>query len=85
MVKNDLIGGGRMKVTFITGNKHKVKEAKGIFLKFGIQLEHADLGYPEIQGDLIDVAKFGAKHAAGRLKQPVIVEDAGIGVRLVLF
>jgi XTP/dITP diphosphohydrolase len=80
-LSNDLHGGGTMKVTFITGNKHKVKEAKGIFLKFGIQLEHADLGYPEIQGDLIDVARYGAKHAAERLNQPVIVEDAGIFIK----
>ena len=38
-----------MKVTFITGNQHKVKEAQGIFQQFDIKLEHVDLGYPEIQ------------------------------------
>ncbi len=70
-----------MKVTFITGNQHKVKEAKGIFDKFGIELEHANLGYPEVQGDLVDVARYGAKDAAGRLGQPVIVEDAGIFIK----
>lgn len=68
-------------ITFITGNQHKVKEAKGIFDNFGIELEHADLGYPEIQGDLVDVAGFGAKHVAKRLGQPVIVEDAGIFIK----
>ena len=70
-----------MKITFITSNQHKVKEAKGIFDNFGIELEHADLGYPEIQGELVDVARFGAKYVAKRLGKPVIVEDAGIFIK----
>jgi XTP/dITP diphosphohydrolase len=70
-----------MKITFITGNQHKVKEAKGIFDNFGIELEHADFGYPEIQGELVDVARFGAKYVAKRLGKPVIVEDAGIFIK----
>lgn len=78
MVKNSKLP---KNITFITGNQHKVKEAKGIFDNFGIELEHADLGYPEIQGDLMDVARFGAKHVAKRLGQPVIVEDAGIFIK----
>lgn len=68
-------------IKFITGNEHKVKEAKGIFKNFGIKLEHTDLGYPEIQGDLEDVAKYGAKYAASKLKGPVIVEDAGLFIK----
>lgn len=68
-------------IKFITGNKHKVKEARGIFEKFDIKLEHMDLGYPEIQGNLEDVAKYGAKYAASKLKGPVIVEDAGLFIR----
>ncbi|MBI5679407.1 MAG: XTP/dITP diphosphatase [Methanobacterium sp.] len=68
-------------IKFITGNEQKVKEAKGIFEKFGIELEHIDLGYPEIQGDLEDVAKYGAKYAASKLKGPVIVEDAGLFIK----
>ena len=70
-----------MKITFITSNQHKVKEAKGIFDNFGIELEHVDLGYPEIQGELVDVAKYGAKHVAKRFGRPVIVEDAGIFIK----
>ena len=68
-------------IKFITGNKHKVKEAKGIFKKFGIELEHIDLGYPDIKGNLEDVAKFGARYAASKLKGPVIVEDAGLFIK----
>jgi XTP/dITP diphosphohydrolase len=70
-----------MKITFITGNQHKVKEAKGIFQQFHIELEHVDLSYPEIQGALTDVARYGAEYAAKRLGQSVIVEDAGIFVK----
>lgn len=70
-----------LRVTFITGNQHKVKEARGIFDKFGIKLEHANLGYTEIQGNLVDVARYGAKDVAERLGHPVIVEDAGIFIK----
>ena len=68
-------------ITFITSNQHKVKEATGIFSKFGITLEHVDLGYPEIQGELGDVARYGAQHVARRLNKPVIVEDAGLFIK----
>ena len=68
-------------ITFITGNPHKVKEAQGIFQNLGITLEHADLGYPEIQGNLEDVARYGAQHAARRLGKPVIVEDTGLFIK----
>ena len=70
-----------MKITFITSNKHKVKEAMGIFPKFGITLEHVDLGYTEIQGELGDVARYGAQHVSRRLNKPVIVEDAGLFIK----
>ncbi len=73
--------GGHLKVTFITGNQHKVKEARGIFQQFDIRLEHVDLGYPEIQGELTDVACYGAQYAAKKLGKPVIVEDAGLFIR----
>lgn len=70
-----------MKINFITTNKHKVEEAKRILRNFGIEVKHINIRYPEIQGKLVDVAKYGAKHAAGRLGKPVIVEDAGIFIK----
>ncbi|MBM4241184.1 MAG: XTP/dITP diphosphatase [Euryarchaeota archaeon] len=70
-----------MKINFITGNKHKVDEAQNIFSNFGIEIKHVNLGYPEIQGELEDVAKYGAKHAAMQLGKPVIVEDAGLFIK----
>lgn len=68
-------------ITFITGNPHKIKEARGILNNLGISLEHADLGYPEIQGDLEGVARYGAQYASRRLGKPVIVEDAGLFIK----
>jgi XTP/dITP diphosphohydrolase len=68
-------------ITFITGNKHKVKEAKKIFHDFDIELEHIGLDYIEPQGTLEDVAIAGAKYASSKLKKPVIVEDAGLFIK----
>ncbi|MCE5215300.1 MAG: non-canonical purine NTP pyrophosphatase, partial [Methanobacterium sp.] len=68
-------------ITFITGNQHKVKEAQGILNNLGIALEHANIGYPEIQGNLEDVARYGAQYASRRLGKPVIVEDAGLFIK----
>lgn len=70
-----------MKVTFITGNQHKVIEARAIFQQYNIRLEHVDLCYPEIQGELTDVARYGAKYATQKLGKPVIVEDSGLFIR----
>lgn len=68
-------------ITFITGNRHKVEEAKEIFHNFNIELEHLDLGYCEPQGMLEDVAIAGAKYASSKLKRSVIVEDAGLFIK----
>ncbi|MDL2246721.1 XTP/dITP diphosphatase [Methanobrevibacter sp. OttesenSCG-928-K11] len=68
-------------ITFITGNKHKVIEAENIFKKFDINLEHIDLGYPEVQGTLEEVALYGAKYASRKLNKSVIVEDAGLFIK----
>ncbi len=70
-----------MGITFITGNKHKVEEAEKIFLKFGLKIQHMNLGYMEPQGTLEEVARFGAKYAAQKLEEPVIVEDAGLFIK----
>lgn len=68
-------------INFITGNKHKVEEAEKIFLKFGLKIQHINLGYMEPQGTLEEVARFGAKYAAQKLEEPVIVEDAGLFIK----
>ena len=70
-----------MIVTFITGNEHKVKEARGIFEKFAISVDHENPGYPEIQGSIEEVAAYGAKYVANLLNKAVIVDDTGLFIR----
>ena len=70
-------------ITFITSNKHKLKEAKGIFNIFGINLEHENPGYPELQGSLEEVASYGAKYVSDKLEKPIIVEDAGLFIKSI--
>lgn len=62
-------------IYFVTGNKGKFVEAAAIFG----DLVQKDIGYTEIQADTLDeVAAFGMKEVAARLKGPVMLEDAGL-------
>ena len=66
------------KLSFVTGNIHKVNELQEMVPK-DIEVEHIDYDYIEIQADeLEDVASFGAKISSEHLKKAVIVEDSGI-------
>ena len=68
-----------MKITFVTGNSHKVEEATAICAPRGITIVQNDCGYPELQEDDVAlVAAYGAAHAADRLGSAVIVEDTGL-------
>jgi len=67
------------KIIFVTGNLHKVKEARDILSPLGITMEQSDCGYPELQADdLEEIAKFGAKWAANKLNSEVMVDDSGL-------
>lgn len=69
----------RHRITFVTGNRHKVEEAIAICMPYGIEIVQNDLGYPELQDDdVARVAAYGAEHAADRLNCAVIVEDTGL-------
>lgn len=60
---------------FVTGNKGKYAEAKEIFG----ELEQRNIGYVEIQADsLEEVAAYGMREVASRLRGPVMLEDAGL-------
>ena len=66
-------------IYFVTNNMGKVREAKALLEKLGIDAQQLAYEYPELQSDdLEEIAKYGAKHAAMHLKKPVIVEDAGL-------
>jgi XTP/dITP diphosphohydrolase len=67
------------KIIFVTGNPHKVIEATGILSPLGIEIVQNNCGYPELQEDgLAAIASFGAKWAANKLNNEVMVDDSGI-------
>jgi inosine/xanthosine triphosphate pyrophosphatase family protein len=48
------------KIIFVTGNKHKVEEARSILSPLGITVEQNNCGYPELQEDELEkIAAFG--------------------------
>ncbi|OUJ18634.1 Inosine/xanthosine triphosphate pyrophosphatase all-alpha NTP-PPase family [Methanonatronarchaeum thermophilum] len=63
-------------ITFVTSNQHKIMEAKDILSP--IKIEGRDIGYPEIQDTIENVAIEGAKYAYKKIKKPLIVEDSGL-------
>jgi XTP/dITP diphosphohydrolase len=62
-------------ISFITSNKGKYVEARAII----DGLEQKDLGYTEIQADTLEeVAVYGMNEIMARLKEPAMLEDAGL-------
>ncbi len=62
-------------ISFVTGNKGKFAEARGIFG----DLVQKNIGYTEIQADTLEeVAIFGIKEVVSRLHEPAMLEDAGL-------
>jgi len=71
-----------MTLIFVTGNRHKFKEASELASKYGLELEMRDVGYEEIQADeLEEIARRGAEKASALLGKPCFVEDAGLFIR----
>jgi len=71
-----------MALIFVTGNRHKFKEAGEIAAKFGIKLVMRDVPCKEIQADeLEEIACQSAADACASLDKPCFVEDAGLFVR----
>ncbi|MDP2845717.1 MAG: non-canonical purine NTP pyrophosphatase, partial [Candidatus Methanoperedens sp.] len=65
------------KIIFVTGNPHKVKEAGDILSHVGITVEQNNCGYPELQEDVLEpIASFGARWAADKLDNEVMVDDS---------
>lgn len=68
-----------MALSFVTTNVNKFLEVREIAAEFGVEIEHINLPYLEIQSsNLEDVAKIGAQQAYGMLKRPCFVEDSGL-------
>ena len=68
-----------MKIYYVTGNDLKVKLAKSILEKRGVEVIQEDIDTPEIQSlDCKEVAEYSAKYAADLLNKPVMKNDSGI-------
>ena len=67
-----------MKIYYVTGNELKVKLAKSIFEKNGIEVIQEDIDTPEIQSlDCEEIANYSSKYAANLLNKPVLKNDSG--------
>lgn len=69
----------RQRISFITGNKSKFREAKSIFDDMEIELawESMELSEPQTT-DQEAVVLAKAREAYAKLKRPVLVDDTGI-------
>ena len=66
-------------ILFLTKNIHKYNEAFEILSEYNIRLKHLAYDKLELQSYSIeDISKFSAIQAYKQLKQPLIVEDAGL-------
>ena len=65
-----------MTITFVTGNKNKLREAQQIL---GFEMVNKDIDLPELQFDTSDqVAIYKAQEAAKVVGGPVIVDDTAL-------
>jgi inosine triphosphate pyrophosphatase len=63
-------------ITFVTGNKNKLKEAKEIL---GLNLVNTEIDLPELQFETSDkVANYKAQEAAKVIGGPVLVDDTAL-------
>ncbi len=71
-----------MEILFFTNNKRKANGMKKIIEKFRINIKiEKNFGIPEIQADTCEeVAEFGAKWTAEKIRKPTIKLDTGLFV-----
>jgi inosine triphosphate pyrophosphatase len=65
-----------MTLYFVTSNKEKFKEVKGILQ--GFDVEQLDIDLPELQGEPAEIVKEKAKLACKRTKKAAFVEDTSL-------
>ncbi len=69
------------KISFVSRNQGKIREARFILEKFGIGVESVELEKVEIQSDKPEeIASASARTLLSQLADPFIVEDAGLFV-----
>ncbi len=67
-----------MSIRFVTGNKHKVREAQAAL---DTSVEQFAYDYPEVQAaDLESIVRYGGRAAFDAIEgtEPIIVEDSGL-------
>ncbi|KXB02580.1 hypothetical protein AKJ43_01450 [candidate division MSBL1 archaeon SCGC-AAA261D19] len=70
-----------MTLNFVTSNRKKFEEAKLIAESHGIELNHRNVPYVEIQDDrLVEIVKPSAQQACALIGEPCFVEDSGLFV-----
>lgn len=68
-----------MKIFFVSGNKDKIREARYILARFGIEVKGRIVRFKELEhSDLEEVVTDKAKQIGRIIKEPFIVDDAGI-------
>ena len=72
-------GGRGLRFVIVTRNKGKAEEFKKIFSGYGLRFRVEPMETPEIQAsDLRSIAKESVLYAYDVLREPVMVEDAGL-------
>lgn len=72
-------GGKDLRFVVVTSNKGKAKEFEEIFSKYGLRFRVEPMKTPELQAtDLKLIAENSALYAYDVLREPVMVEDAGL-------
>lgn len=68
-------------ITFVTGNQNKLEEVQRILGEGGglpFNITNYKLDLPELQGDVIEIAKEKCSVAAKEMRGPVITEDTSL-------
>ena len=67
-----------MSIRFVTTNLNKVRSLARTLEPFGIGVMQVELELPELQVlDLKTIAEYKARFAFGRIRSPLVVQDAG--------
>jgi len=74
--------GKETRILFVTSNPHKFSEAERILNEYGISIARFPTRYPEVRADECGaVASAAASELYRKLKQPLILEDAGLFIK----
>lgn len=75
-----------MKIYLLTKNPGKIKAAKSVFEKYGIEVGNVEAKCPEIQADTsLEVARYAAKLASEDTGLPVVREDHSLFINALGF